>query len=217
MNLKPGRVLKAGTFEAAPGQEAPPRSARIVPRLLVEAELGAAARIAEAETQARALVARAKREADAERLTLELAARAQAQADLAARAVALGEREARALERDLDRSVELAALLAERLLRRALFERPELVRELAIQALKDVQATHGIKLFAHADDVPELERLRRELELTEAALAIEPDPSLRRGDLRLQTKLGTSDARIDLQLARFAQSLRETLASPRRP
>lgn len=184
--------------------------ARVVPEAVVTASERARAIVARAETEAAAVVARA--EARTAALGAELATRARHEAAtaLAARELALAAREADARERELDASVALARLLAERLLGEALRVEPARVVALARQALTEAGGARRVTLAAHPDDVPLLERALAAGELTPPVLVV-IDPKRPRGSLRLDTELGTLDAELAPQLERLAEKLREAL------
>ncbi|HEX2882569.1 MAG TPA: hypothetical protein VHO25_23780, partial [Polyangiaceae bacterium] len=108
-----GRVIKAaqvtGLTPITLPHSATPARARVLPRPLVEAKVEAAAVLADAERAANEL-----------RLQAAAAGRAAAVAELAAQYVVLRERQARISESQLQPSIELAKLLAERLIAEAI-------------------------------------------------------------------------------------------------
>lgn len=219
MKLGFGRILDASSAGDT-GDDQPTRRNVAVPATRLARVL--APPVVTAHDEARAIRLRAEQHA-AQVLTLARAeaaslqahaaeeGRAEAAAELAARSVVLAEKERSLDERGLDRLVDLAGLLAERLLGEALRLEPSRVNALARQALTEAQGARRIEIAAHPDDAPLLER---ELELAgaEAAVRVVPDPSRERGSLRFDTELGSLDADLRPQLARLVKKLRATLA-----
>ena len=150
MTLGFGRVVKATELGAA--REVPIRdeapTARFEPELprgravsrdaLAGAEEGAAI-VARARAEAERILKNAEQGAAEIRLRAEAEARAEAVASLAAHSIALKVREAARLEDDLDRTVELAKLLAERLLGESLALEPERGVALARKAVSEAR------------------------------------------------------------------------------
>jgi flagellar biosynthesis/type III secretory pathway protein FliH len=167
--------------------------------------------LAVAERQAEDIREGARREAAATRLQAEALGRADGTARVAAWAVKLARQEADADRRALDRSIQLASLLAERLLRRAVELDPTLVVLLAEQALAEARGARRITLTVHPADAPVLESSLGVLATSHESVTIQPDDALARGDLRLETELGALDARLEPQLERLARRLKDTL------
>ncbi len=213
MTLTRGRVLRGAT-EAEPIAVPPPARlphGRRVERPIVDAERRSAEIVARAEARAREIIAEAHREVADLRLRVESEARAEAAATIAAKAVALARLEAATDERSLDRSVELARVLAERLLGEALALDPERVSGLARQALAEARGARTVRIVAHPEDAAILRRDSGSLGLDPSAVSVTEDPNRARGQLRLDTDIGVLDAEIGPQLERLAKRLRETL------
>jgi flagellar biosynthesis/type III secretory pathway protein FliH len=214
MTLGYGRVLAAAPADeltTAPRPAAPARAlGHVLPAEVVRANDRARELIARAEAEAKAILERAESRAAALGAELAAQARAEAASSLAARELALTVREAKALERQLDRVVDLARLLAERLLGETLRADPSRVAALARQALTEARGARKLTLAAHPDDLPLLEAALGRQEL--APMTLVGDPSRRRGSVRLDTELGTLDAELAPQLDRLAEKLREALA-----
>ncbi len=215
MTLHRGRVLRA---EAGAEQAEPVRvpsaslaRGRRVEKPVVDAEDRAAQIITSAEKRAREIVDAASREVADIRLRAQAEGRAEAAAALAARAIEFAALEARADERTLDRSVELSRVLAERLLGHALTLDPTLVTSLAKQALAEARGARAIRILAHPEDAALLAARVAALGVAAEAVRFEPDPARARGQLRLETELGTLDAELGPQLERLARRLRESL------
>jgi len=217
MKLAQGRIIKAdGLSGATPvaliiEDKTLPRG-QIVRREVLEAAERARSLVAAAETQAAQLVHDAEPAAAELRLRAEAEGRADASAKIAARALALRHHEARADERALDRSVELARLLAERLLGESLRVAPEQVMALARQALSEARGARRITLVAHPDDAKLLEISLPSLGLDAAVAVVRADPARSRGNLRIETEIGVLDAELAPQLERLSLKLRESLS-----
>ena len=183
---------------------------RVVPSEVVLASDRARELVARAEAEATAILERAEGRAAALATELAIRARAEATTALAARELALVAREGQALERQVDQVVELARVLAERLLGEQLALEPGRVVALARQALTEARGARKVTLAAHPDDVPLLERALAAHEATPPVLVV-VDTARQRGSLRLETDLGTLDAELAPQLDRLADKLREAL------
>jgi len=219
VSLSFGRVLKATEADrAAPLRGPPPHPlplGRRVPRVEVDALERARHLLAESERRAAQITERAERQAAALRLEAEARARAEAAATIAGQALALAEQRARSEERQTDRIVEIARLLAERLLGEVLELSPERVASLARQAIAQVRGAAHVTLLAHPEDVPHLQAAVQTWDLELRTLRVVPDPSAARGNLRLETEIGTLEAALGPQLDRLAAKVREELGHAR--
>jgi len=177
---------------------------------VVEAADAARAIVARAETKANELVAQAKREAADLRLRVEVEARAEAAARVATQALALSLRENQALERNLDRVVEVARVLAERLLGEALGLEPRRIVAIARRALEEARGARRVTIVAHPDDAALIEQALLSVQSGGAAEVL-ADPERPRGSLRLDTDIGVLDADLAPQLDRLLPKLRESL------
>lgn len=217
MKLGQGRIVKAeGLAGATPvtlevEDKTLPRG-QLVRREVLDAAERARSLVAAAEAQAAKLINDAERASAELHLRAEAEARADASAKIAARALALRHHEARADERALDRSVELARLLAERLLGESLRVAPEQVIALARQALSEARGARRITLVAHPEDAKLLEFSLPNLGLDVAVVLVRADPARSRGNLRIETEIGALDAELAPQLERLSLKLRESLS-----
>jgi flagellar biosynthesis/type III secretory pathway protein FliH len=216
MTLSKGRVVPAAALDgrAEPVKlglrPALPRG-RVVPAKLLEADERAQAILARAEEQAALMIEAARRESADVRLRSIAEGRAEGVAAVAAKALALAAREAEFDEHNLDRLVELARLLAERLLGEALAIDPARVAALARAALAEARGARRAVIAAHPDDAAELGPRLGELGFDARAISLRPDPSRERGSVRVETEIGVLDADLAPQLARLAAKLRERL------
>jgi flagellar biosynthesis/type III secretory pathway protein FliH len=168
--------------------------------------------VADAQREAADILARAREEAGrAAGLATEEAREAEV-AKLAGMFIALRAEDERRAERDLERSVGLARVLAERLLGEALESAPDRVVALARQALLEARGAHRAVIEASPLDAEALRSHVVDIGLAEGALEIKIDPTLSRGSLRVHTNLGSLDAQLTPQLERLAKALRDALA-----
>jgi flagellar biosynthesis/type III secretory pathway protein FliH len=222
MSLSQGRIVRAGQGCCVAAldcnSETPTRprgalpEARVVRREAVNAGLRARELLKEAHDEAAQIVAQAHRERDH---VLQQARRDgldQAAAELAAGWVALRDREVRADEATLQRSIELARLLAERMLRETLQLHPEAVVVLAREATAQFWQARAITIHAHPQDAEVLRAHLSELSVKPQALDVREDGSRSRGSLRFTSDLGALDADLAPQLQRLVESLRRALA-----
>jgi flagellar biosynthesis/type III secretory pathway protein FliH len=175
-----------------------------------------------AAEQARAMLARAAAEADAIRAGATAAAaeaarqaadeaRQTALAELAARQLALRVREERADVDQLERTLALARVLAERLLAEELRLDPGRIIALARAALREASGSRRATVVANPADGSELRAALAELQASDRGIDVADDPSLPRGSLRIRTDLGELDADLGAELDRLVDALRGAL------
>ena len=200
-----GGVAPAAGFAAAPGLAPAPVAAvaraRRIAREVLEARAEAERILAEARQRADAVVTSAAAAAAAEARETEVAR-------LAAGFIALRDAETRRVEHDVDRVVEIAVLLAERLVGEALRVEPSRIAELAASAIHEARGARRVRIDAAPEDV---QALAEALGAIGQSADIQPDPTLARGSLVVHTDLGRVDARLHPQLTRLADALREAL------
>ncbi|HEX7481394.1 MAG TPA: FliH/SctL family protein [Polyangiales bacterium] len=115
------------------------------------------------------------------------------------------------LLRDAEAHTTRASLkVAAHLMRDALHAQPERIAALVSPLLERVRRAKLIVLHVHPLDVPALTRavapLCERLQLP-AAVQIQPQPELQRGDCVLVSNIGELDARIETQLAELERAL----------
>jgi flagellar biosynthesis/type III secretory pathway protein FliH len=165
-------------------------------------------------TRSESILATAR--ADAERVAREAARQAAEaeQARLAAAWLALREREEKRGARELDRSIALAKVLAERLIGREIALNPGLIASIAREALGEARGARRVRLESNPLDA---EALRAHLVSAGlggpegVAIELVENTELARGSLRVHTELGTLDARLHPRLERLAAALRDVL------
>src|SRR5258708_14559558 len=207
------RILHAAQASRAEPLLAPGPS-ELQRKRITREELGARAAaeriVEEAREHADALLANARAEAEGAAAAAAQQAEQEARAELAARWLALRAEEQRRLESDMDRIVPLAVALAERLLGASLGLQPERIVPLARGVIDEARGARRAAIDAHPLDA---ETLRRTL--TDAGLdavrsvEVRDDAALARGELRLHTDVGTTDARLAPRFERLAAALRD--------
>jgi flagellar biosynthesis/type III secretory pathway protein FliH len=180
-----------------------------IPAVVVDAHAEAARIVGEARTKADAILAEATASASvmAEKVSRE--ARESELARLAAEVIAVRAGAERRAERELDRTIELAVLLAERLVGEAIAVEPARVTAIAEGALRETRGARQLRIEACPGDVAALNDLLAAL--GEGVASIEENSELSRGSLVVHTELGRVDARLTPQLSRLAEALREVL------
>jgi len=198
MSLARARIIKgafAGEGEVTRPAPSDPLFGRRVPREVMDARAEAERILAAAREGAAKVAAQAAGEA-----------REQETARLAAQFLALKKADEDRAERDLARAIDIATVLAERLVGEGLRIEPQRIAELAASALAETRGARQVRIDAHPDDVT---ALREALAAVGHAAEVGADASLGRGSLVVHTDLGTIDARLRPQIARLAAALRE--------
>jgi flagellar biosynthesis/type III secretory pathway protein FliH len=200
----PHRVAK-GTPSAA--------SARVIPRHVAEARAEADSLLQRARSEAQQILARAQAAANDHSVQQQARARADALCLVVGEALELRKRQAELSRNVLDRSIGFATLLAERLLGEELQQKPERIRALARQALKEAAGARQAIVVAHPRDASELRSGLAGLGALLDSISIEADDKLSRGHIRVETELGVIEADIKGQLERLAVQLKKLLQS----
>ena len=177
-----------------------------------------------ATEQARVVLEQAKAEADQilsnahsaaseVKLQAEAIGRAKAVADLAAERIAHQERLNKTSEEQLDRSIDLAKLLAERMIGEALRLDPELIARLAKGALQHMQARGNLTVRVNPDDRAVVEQQLHSLSLKSVTLSSAAE--LGRGELCIDSDAGRLETRLEPGLSRLVDRLRSLLRDDR--
>jgi flagellar biosynthesis/type III secretory pathway protein FliH len=220
MTLGLGKIIPREELEGVPPaspQRAAPRAfspARVLPPAIVDAEERAARIVQNATDEAARRLRDAEEQLGEVRDRFRREALAEASSRLAAEFIALRAAEDRADERALERTTELARLLAERLLGEALALDPTRVVALARRALADLRGARQVTLVAHPEDRALLERALADGQLGNVT-CVSSSAERARGSLRIETELGVLDADTAPQLDRLIASLREALRHER--
>lgn len=193
MTLARARIIKAAFAESHATGVAPSPSHPMGRRVARE--------VMEAHAEAERIREEAKRDAAHE-------AREEEVAKLAAAFLALRQEDEQRADRDLERAVELAKILAERLVGEGLKIEPERIAGLAANALAETRGARSVRIDANPEDVAPL---REALGAVAHSATVNAEPSLARGSLVVFTDLGTIDAQLRPQLDRLAKALREAM------
>jgi len=225
MTVERARVIKANAESGASHGRSPaatvlaaatmPVVATRIPAVVVDAHADAARIVAAARAEADAIVAQANANASATAEKVAREARETELARLAAEVIVVRAGAERRAERELDRTIELAVLLAERLVGEAIAVEPARVTALAAGALQETRGARQLRIEACPGDVPALTELLASL--GEGIATVEPSAELSRGSLVVHTELGRVDARLTPQLSRLAEALREVLRGSESP
>jgi flagellar biosynthesis/type III secretory pathway protein FliH len=218
MTIRRARIIRSSDATAPPGPPlfpfAPlavdPARRRRIAREELEARVAAERIVHEARAQAGTIAQHAREHAVAAMAASTRQAREEAEAQLAARWLALRAEEGARLERDTDRIISVAVVLAERLLGASLELSPARVADLARTAIAEARGARRIVVEAHPLDA---EALTRHLGAAGLAGTVEAreDEALARGELRLQTDIGTIDVKLAPRLERLAAALHDVV------
>lgn len=188
------------------------------------------AQIAQAEAEAALIVSAAHQQAEAIHRQAEVDALAAADAEIDRRAALLAERQLTSLLPAIEqaassleaarqdwlrhwqsRSLDVAAALARRIIRRELAAEPRIALDLVREALELAAGIPQLRLLMHPDDLrtlgPAVTALCGELSRL-AEVEIVADTSIGRGGSRLETRFGVIDQQIESQLDRLLEELR---------
>jgi flagellar assembly protein FliH len=106
-----------------------------------------------------------------------------------------------------------AVLLARQVLRSELAVRPELVSDVAREAVNAVlMSARQIVVRVHPDDLPLVAQGAEDV-LKARGARLEPDTSVQRGGCRVESDAGSIDATVQARWERAAQSMGQALAS----
>jgi flagellar biosynthesis/type III secretory pathway protein FliH len=182
-----------------------------VSREEMEGRLAAEHLVRDARERADALVVRARDETSAAVDRAHQEAREDADLQLTARWLALRKAEGDSTERNADRVVTAAVVLAERLLGAALELSPERIADLARGVLAEARGARRATIEAHPIDAHVLRAHLPAAGLALHAVELRENEALARGELLLHTDLGTIDAKLASRLDRLAEALRDAL------
>jgi flagellar biosynthesis/type III secretory pathway protein FliH len=180
---------------------------------VAEARAEADAVLQKARIEAQQILARAQAAANDQSVQQQARARADALCLVVGEALELRKRQAELSRNVLDRSIGFATLLAERLLGEELQQKPERIRALARQALKEAAGARQAIVVAHPRDASELRSGLAGLGSLLDSISIEDDDKLSRGQIRVETELGVIEADLKGQLERLAVQLKKLLQS----
>ena len=194
-----GRVVRG---PLADGVTTTPREDLAIPRRILREEVLA-------HTRAEAILLRATQTATKFAEDAAEDARASEEAKFAAHYLALREEDEQRAEKDLDRAIGLAVMLAERVIGSTLAQDPEKITGIARQALAEARGARRATIEAHPLDAESLWGHLGDVGLEEESVKVVVDPRLSRGSLVIHTELGTLNAKLIVQLGRLAVALRD--------
>ncbi len=206
-----GRVIKLSESHAnARALRHAQPTGRIVNAEVTQAAVRAKRLVADAETNIAERRLAFEKSLESMRDELQGQARAEAELSLAAKVIEVAALRQRSLERARDDIVELAKLMAERVIGETLTMSPERLVTMARRCIDESRGSSHIVVLAHPREAV---LLGQQLEGLDPAIEIhvEPEPALKPGDLRIETDVGTLDAKIGTQLASLAAKIRESL------
>lgn len=218
MNRPRARILSRAEVSPASVRALPRSSPSVnapksVRRAVIDAEEQGRIIIAEARREAEQIQIRAQQAADDIRLQAEARARAEALALVVSQAVQFAKRENQRARSSLDQAVDLATLLAERLLGEELKLQPARVAHLAQQALREAAGARRVTIVANPGDAAQLRATLTPASTELEDIQIKEEPGLAAGHLRVETELGVIEAELKGQLRRLATQLRKLLTT----
>jgi type III secretion system HrpE/YscL family protein len=211
--LSRGRVLKAADATSQTPLSALPaeleRRRAVLRRERAEAHAEAQAILDAARAQAERVLNTARDEAKSVRDAAEQDGFERGRARAAEEALQWAQAQAAADEQAQGRVVEMARLLAERLLGSALELEPQRVSQLALEVLSEVRGARRVRLFCHPSATALVERALSTAKLGSLAVEVREDEQLQLTDSRLETDVGVLDARLTTRLDLLCRALSE--------
>ena len=185
---------------------------KVISREVADGALRVRQMIAQAESQIAEKWVRFEETLDSTRADMLRQARAEVDCALSAKFIELSMLRQREVERSSEDIVQLARLLAERILRDELRANPEQLTKFAERCIAEARGSRSVVIHANPDDIHVLRGPLEALAVQSAlTLQLLPKPELLRGDLHIESDVGKVDARLGTQLANLAATLRESL------
>jgi flagellar biosynthesis/type III secretory pathway protein FliH len=176
-----------------------------------EARLVAERIFEEARVEAQRILEDARARATGAAAAAVESAREEAHTRLAAQWLALRQAEQRGPEREHDRIVAMAVVLAERLLVASLELDPTRIAGLARAVIAEAGGARRAVIDAHPLDAGPLQTQLNVTGLDIQSIEVREDAALARGELRLHTDVGIIDARLAPRFDRLSAALRDAL------
>ena len=213
MPLTHGRIVRPGDSAVPKAvRQSRSRPGKVLAHEIVDATVRANRIIKDAEAQIAEKKAEFERFLETERAAIQSELSAKLELSLAGKFVELNALRQRRIEQSHDDIILLARLLSERVLREQLTLDPAQLASFAKKCVAETRGSTHVVIHAHPEDAKHLQaQLENLLALTLVELRVEPDPELLRGDLHLESDVGTLDARLGTQLANLAETIRESL------
>ncbi len=211
--LNKARIIKASALQDKQLQPlaSGTSGARVIKQAQVQAQEAAEHIREKARTDAEKIRTEAQQQAQQLRAQAHAEGYAEGMARATAECVKLATIEAQLDSRSLQRSVEMARVLAERLLGREMATDPSAISAMAAQVLSEVRGASRITLYVSPIDHAELSNQLGQLGVSSAAMSLEQDEALSSGDFRLATNVGSLEATLGSRLALLSQKLHESL------
>ncbi len=212
MTLAEGRLLAV----AEPTDELkyplrPIAHGKVVAAEITDAAVRAQQMLAEAEAQIAEKLSQFEAAQEATRSSMLQQAREEAECQLAAKFIEVSTLRQREVEKSRENVIQLARLLAERILRHELSAHPTSLIRLAEQCIAETSGSSSVLIRANPEDIRVIREPLEALTNGRVSLELLPDPELVRGDLHVESDIGTLDARLGTQLANLAEVLRDSL------
>ena len=160
-----------------------------------------------AEREAQDIVRQAREQAEALRQQTDQEAKRQASLELASQRLVAERQLARFDDVQLERTVQLARLLAERVLRDSLTHAPEHWLRLAQVALDNFRRARQTRLFVHPEQLPVIQEILPKLKFSPGSVSVHPDPNMLPGDLRVVSDMGDLTFSVAKQLDRLVEAV----------
>ena len=206
------RIIKAGIVSAtavtAPASSAPRQ--QIIRREVLHAEELAQEILGTAHEKAKQVLSEAVQTASELATNAELEGFEQGRASAVKAALAFASLEAQADQRAADRSLQIARILAERLIGKALELDPATVVSLAEQALAEVRGAHRIVLMCNPGDAAALAELQGNGSVSGSSVDLQPTADQQRGHVSITTNVGNVDASIGSRLDVLIEVLKDS-------
>ena len=174
-------------------------AARVVPAVVVDAT-----------DRAQRLIAAAHAEADAIRAAARDEGRMQGRAELTVALLDQQRAHAQAVDALEQQTLDVALLVAKRVVGEALALEPQRIAEIALPLLSRLRRARRLVLRVHPEDCAALAALlqaRVERGGAQVALQVEGDITISRGGCIASSDIGTLDARVETQLEAIARAL----------
>jgi flagellar biosynthesis/type III secretory pathway protein FliH len=184
---------------------------RLVAAEVADAAVRAKRILADANARAAERLSQVEEDLATTRADLMTRVRADAGLALATETVKLVALRGRNIKRARDDIIALAQMMAERIIGEELTWKPGRLLNLAQQCMREARGSSCVVIHAHPNDAAYLSRHVEDFHMDPAIdVRIQSEAELSPGDLRIETDVGTVDARIGTQLEHLAAKLRES-------
>ena len=185
------------------------RSGRVVPRECYDAIVEAETIVTTARQRAEGILLDAKQQAEQIRSEAEQRGEERAAEKFRNAWLRLQEQEHALDEAATERTIAIARILAERLIRETITIEPATVVRMAKDAVRTLWRSRRIAIHAHPDDVTSLRKDIASFDIPVDRIELVADHGLTRGSMRFVSNHGTIDAGVGAQLDRMVEVVRE--------